>query len=125
MKPGLIAMGITAILLASPANADSEGNPGIIAGMRLVNLKSDEFAKFHGGVSVDEGNGVVTEYFWGGNHCPGIDSEIHVVAHMSRALGNDRLRMKPLYKPGAGGTPCLTEALIVDKKYVDTVPAFP
>ena len=125
MQQLLVVTGLTAILLAAPTHADSQGKPGKIAGMRLVNLQSDEFAKFHGGVSVDEGNGVVTEYFWGGNRCPGFDSDDHVVAHMSRALGNEKLRMKPIYKPGAGGTPCLTEALIVDKKYVELIPAFP
>ena len=40
---------------------------------------------------------------------------------LSRALRNTKLRALVAYKPGAGGTRCLTQYLLADKKFEDDV----
>ena len=52
---------------------------------------------------------------------PGFDSAELTTDQLARALGNAKLRVLPLFKPGAGGNQCLTSVLILDKKHVGNV----
>ncbi len=101
--------------------ADTIGGSGKLAGLRQVEPTSDDFPRFHGAIIIDEGKNVITSYFWGGSHCPGFDLEDARVAVLLRALRNTKLRALVAYKPGAGGTRCLTQYLLVDKKFEDDV----
>jgi len=121
-----ILCGVVAQLVPVPAAAaDILGSAGKLAGLRQVNSGSDNFGKYHGSVWVDAGKNNLTEYYWGGSSCPGLNLTEDEVANLSRGLGNPKLRFVPIYKIGQGGRLCLVQFLIVDKKVVDAVDPFP
>ena len=119
-------IGIALFVVPTPVLADDlEGAAGRLAGLRQVSPGSDNYGGYHGSIAVDEGKGVVMEYFWGGSRCSAVGFTDAQIGQLAAAAGNGKLRIVPLFKPGQGATPCLVQVLIVEKKYLGKVPAFP
>jgi hypothetical protein len=99
---------ICTLVAPATAGADTSGANGRIVKLSINESTSDDFAKFHGSITVKSGKNASEVYKWGGNHCPGVDVSAANVERLALAFHTRRFTViKPRYKPGAGGNKCL------------------
>jgi len=107
IRLGFLA-GIATLVSPAVAGADTSGPQGKIVKLTLNQSTSDDFASFHGSITVRSGKSKHDTYKWGGNHCPGLDVSAANVERLAGAFHTRRFTtIKPRYKPGAGGNKCL------------------
>ncbi|HEY8518387.1 MAG TPA: hypothetical protein VIS07_22980 [Candidatus Binatia bacterium] len=103
-----IAAAVVALVLALPAAAlaDSTGNHGKLIGVEHGTPNSLYAAMLRGSIFVDEGNGVVREYGFGGSLCNSRDLTIEEEQLLVVAI-SQRMSIIPRYRIGGGNTRCL------------------
>jgi hypothetical protein len=69
---------------------------------------------------VEDSGRSVREYVWGGSNCPARDLTEEEIANLSRGLGQDGMRIIPIYVNGQlPDTRCLVEYILIDQRHVD------
>lgn len=116
-KTGVI---VGLLALAAPVFADTVGLTGAIVGLREVNSNSDRYALLRGSIWIEESPGQLQEYRWGGSACPGKDLTEDEVANLARNLDRN-VRIIPIFKNGQGGSRCLVEFIITDRRHADDI----
>lgn len=98
---------LAALVLAAPAGADLQAATGRLVSLLVVEPTSDDYALYHGAITVGDPIGGFGTYHWGGSFCPGKDLPEASVAELHRALDNPRIVVQPFTKNGQGGALCV------------------
>lgn len=100
---------IAASIFITPhlASADSNGTKGRVIDLTVNESSSDDYAKFHGSVTLYAQKSKTT-YHWGGSYCPGKDLSSDSVERLTQAFLTRRwTKVTPTYKNGQGSYKCL------------------
>ncbi len=91
------------------AYADTEGRSGRVNRLRINTQGSEEHASYQGAIILRVvGSGELVEYRWGGSSCPGQKLNEHQQQLLATALiERSRIKVKPMFTMGEGGTRCL------------------
>jgi len=104
----LVLMALAAMLAPSPtATADVQAATGRVVALLVVEPTSDDYAAYHGQVTVGDPIGGFATYHWGGSFCPGKDLLEGSIAALHRALDDPRVVIQPFTKNGQGGALCI------------------
>lgn len=118
---GLLLM----VSVPAMAQADTQAEAGALVGLRELNAEADQYNVYRGGIWVLEKGKVLREYRWGGSACTGFPFSEDEIANLRPALGSKKIHIIPIHKFGQGGSLCLTQYILIEKKYVDDVDVFP
>ena len=103
-----VAFGLATLALAPAAYADdTAGASGRVVNVTINTPRSDDYAAFHGSVTLREGKkGPLREYKWGGAACPGGTLDQGTVDLLTRWF-SVFAPITPKFKNGQGGARCL------------------
>lgn len=121
---GLITVTLASTGLAEVALADSEGIPGSVVGVMLIDDDSDIYASRHGEVLIRQIDGEEQAYVWGGFTCQDKTIPSEVREALIEAAGNRKKLVYPFYGGGLGGQRCIRRFWIHSKKGLNS-PSIP
>lgn len=99
-----LALSLIALMPALALAADTTGDVGVAASLRVNSPSSDTYIQYHGSITIEGKR--TQEYRWGGTSCGSLTMSTENVALLQDAVRNS-LEIEPYYQPGQGTTKCL------------------
>lgn len=115
-----VCLGAALGIAATAAHADTQGDGGQLAGVKINETSSDNYAFERGSLVVYENGLLPRKYQWGGQACNGKNLSEQNQNILARVVASRAVTITPFYKTGGGNVRCLVGFRLQDPfLYVD------